>query len=995
MKQLLYCLCLLLSIESFAQSSVSGVVTGERDNQPIPGISISVRGKSAATSSDDRGRFTIAATSGDVLVFSGVGFQTRQVTVSGSVVNVVLSVEDRNLQEVVVTGYTTRARRTNVGSAATVVIDDVRTQPIASFDQLLQGQAPGLNVKAGSGQPGRSADVIIRGRGSINGSVTPLYIVDGVEVRPSDFSTMNQGDFETVTVLKDASSVALYGSRGANGVIVVTTKKGRAGRFTVSYDGQYGFSSLPKNKLELMNTAEKLDFEVNIAGNPYGWSPADVDSLKKINTDWNDVLFRTAKTQSHQISAAWGNDKTRFYTSLAYLDQEGILITTGLKRYTGRMNVEHTQNRLKIGANLALGSSRFQGSEEGDQFVSSPLNTVLWALPYETPKLPNGEYTTSIQTLDAWINPVEKLLRNPAYSWQLKSTGNVFAEYRLPWVEGLTWRTNVGGDYSQIEGFSIINPGTQSAIAAGNGSAFRADGEVSRSFDRRFTTTLTNSLTYKAFLDKGRLHDFSIGIYNEHIKTDSRNFGFTGYGLLNAFENEAGLVRGTTTNGYIPIVNGGFPAYRRLLSYFGIVDYTYKGRYLLSLNARRDGSSRLAPGRKWESFGSAGLGWIVSDESFFKSKLVNFLKVRASYGSAGNQSGIGDFPYLQTYGTATYGGNGALFQNRFGNDELGWERRVTGNIAVDAAFFNNRVKATVEYYNSLTKGLYFPVRTPFTNGGGGTKLANLGSMSNKGIEVSLNVQPIATRNFNWTIDANFSYNKNTIESLPENQDGAQYASYQVLKVGKPMNSFNLVRYAGVDKQTGSSLYYQLDGKTTTDVYNPDDRVILGTSDAPYNGGITNTFRYKTVELSVFWVYSFGNYIFNSARVNVENPGYVASGFAKDALRTWQQPGDVTDFPSLADDYQPLTTRYLEKGDFWRLRNVQLTYSLPRKVLDKLKLQGLRLFAQGQNLYTIFSFKGWDPETSTINSSDVNSNGDVTGAQYPPLKTITFGMNISF
>lgn len=974
--------------------TVTGKITSP-SGDPQAFATVQVKNSETFSIADAQGNYSIKANNGDVLIFSGTSFTKKEVTVTGPVINVTVTEVVNALKEVVITGYSSRSKRSFTGSASTVVIDDIRTQPVASFDQILQGQAPGIDVKAGSGQPGRNADVVIRGKGSVNGSTTPLYIVDGVEVRPGDFSTMNQGDFESVTVLKDAASTAIYGSRAANGVIVVTTKKGRNGNIRFSYDGQYGTSFLPENKLRLMNTQEKLDFEMNIAGNPWGWSAGEVDNFRSVNTNWDDAVFRKGNMQSHMLSASGGNDKTRFYTSLSLYDEEGVTINTGIKRYTGRLNISHSENRIKFGVNLGGGWSVFRGTAEGDQFISSPLNTVLWALPYEPVYNSDGSYFNSVQ-FPFWLNPVEELEVNADKTYQLKGNGNIYLEYKPPFSDKLTYKINVGGDYSQFEVFAITKNGTQ--FAAQNdafGSAFAGQGSLGRSLDRRFRYTITNSLTYKTALDKDKQHNLTAAVYTELVKRTGRNFNFTGYGLTRPFDNEAGLVTGTALNGYIPVVGGGFPQDNALMSYFGTADYSFKNRYFLQLNGRIDGSSRLSSENRWITYGGAGASWIISDESFYNLKAVNYLKLKASYGSVGNSEGIGDFPYLQQYGNGTNGGQGTLFISRLGNNLLEWERRRTINTGIEFELFSSRIRGSVEYYNSLTKGLYFNPFVPATSGGNGTVLTNNGSMVNKGIELGLSVDIIKSRSFNWKLNANYAYNKNMIKSLPDNQDFQLFQSYQALQVGKPFHSFYLVKYAGVNPDNGNSLYVKADGKTITEVYDANDLVVLGTSDAPHNGGFTNTFSYKGLELSVFFVVSAGNYLYNTARFNVEFYQYTTSGFSANALNAWTAPGQITNFPRIDEATQAQTTRFLEKGDFVRLRNIMLSYNLPKSVTDKLKISGARFFVQGQNLHTWHSVQGWDPEVSSIVNSDANSNAAISGSQYPVLKSINAGINISF
>ena len=452
---------------------------------------------------------------------------------------------------------------------------------------------------------------------------------------------------------------------------------------------------------------------------------------------------------------------------------------------------------------------------------------------------------------------------------------------------------------------------------------------------------------------------------------------------------------GTVSNGFIPIVGGGFPENSALMSYFGSIDYAYKNRYYLSVTGRTDGSSKLSTEHRWTKYGSVGGGWIVSDEGFFNVRAINYLKLKASYGSVGNQNGIGDFPYKQRYGRGTYSGAGTLQIGGLGNVDLTWEKRSTANIGADIELFKNRLRTSVEVYRSLTKGLYFSPFVPSTSGGGGAILSNNGSMENKGIEITFGVKIIDTKDFKISLDLNYAYNKNTIKSLPDKQDFQLYKSFQALKVGKPLNSFYLVPFEGVNPANGNSQYRKADGKTITEKYDANDLVVLGTSDAPHNGGVTTSFYFKGIELSAFGVISAGNYIYNNARINVENSGYASSGFAKNGINAWTTPGQITNFPKITETTQSQTTRYLEKGDFFRLRNVQLAYSVPKVLLEKLKIQALRVFVQGQNLYTKFKFQGWDPEVSTISSADSNSSADVSGAQYPTLKRVTFGLNVTF
>ena len=989
-------MCFFMVSVAFAQNkTINGKVTSASDGLPLPGVSVAVKGNSqVGTQTDANGNYSLSVPqTAKTLVFTYIGFLTKEATANATT-NVQLSEDQKLLSEVVVTGYTPKTKREFSGAVSTVSIENSMTQANGSFDQLLQGQAAGLNVKTGSGQPGRSADVVIRGRGSINGAVDPLYILDGVQIAAADFSSMNQNDFESITILKDAASTAIYGSRGANGVIVVTTKKGKSGALRFSYDMQVGNSRLPENKLKLMNTQEKLDFEQNLAGNPWGWTPAEFTELRKVSVNWNDFVFQDGLTQSHQLSASGGNDKTTFFSSFGYYDEEGVVIQTGLKKYNARLNLQHKEKNVTIGTNLAGGWSDFVGTQEGNQSIGSPLNTVIWALPYEAPYTASGAYTNSVQ-FPFWLNPIEDLVENKITNAQLKGNASSFLKYNLPWVDGLTYNLNAGIDYSQIENFNIINNGTQSANQnAAFGTAFRGQGEVFRGINRRFIFTVTNSLNYTTFLDGAKNHKLNTSVATEIVRAKARSFNYTGFGLLLPFKNEAGLVAGTASNGYIPIVGGGFPTDNALSSFFATADYSFKNRYFLSLVGRRDGSSRLSNEGRFINYGSVSGSWVISDENFLKSiPSISFMKLRAGLGTAGNQDGIGNFPYLQQYSRGTYAGQGSLQISRLGNSTLSWERKRTVNVGMDAEFFSNKLTTTIDYYNSLTKGLFFNRFVPGTSGGNGTILSNAGELENKGIEITIGGKVFDSKDFKFNISANYAYNLSNVKSLPDDQDLQLFNDFQALKVGKPLNSFYLVPFTGVDPATGSSQFRALDGSITNN-YDPNNLQILGTSDAPHNAGLNTNFSYKGIELSIFGVYSFGNFIYNNARLNVENSGYTSSGFARNALNAWTKPGQITDFPSLNEFTESQTSRFLEKGDFFRLRNIQLGYNIPKSITSRLKVQGVKLFLQGQNLFTVSDFQGWDPEVSGITDSSGGS-ASVSGAQYPSLKRITFGLNLSF
>jgi len=973
-------LLLLLSISfflSYAQRTVSGVVTDAQDGTALSGVNVSVNG-SGGTSTDPNGKYSIQAPTGSILIFSRVGYNDLSLNSgSGSQLNVTMDIIRKNLQEVVVTGYTTQTRRQATSSISKVTGDDVKSQPIGSFEQMLQGKAPGILIQSQSGQPGSAATVTIRGKGSVLGSTDPLYILDGVQISAADFQGINPSDIETYNILKDAMGTAQYGSRGANGVVVLTTKRGANQKTKVNYDVQYGVSELPKNKLTLMTSAQKIDYELNYDRpdglNPFGWSPEEADSLSNVKSDLKDVLFRRATTVQHQLSFSGGNDKTRFFASGSYFNQEGVVITTGLRRLTGRINLDHTVGNFKIGLNTYVGSSTFTNTNENDQFIGSPLNAIRWTNPYVTAYLPNGAYNEADFDLQGQPNPVKELLENPVSNKQLKLIGGLSLEYRFPWAKGLTARTNMGVDYTEAENQQYFDRSTYQGSQQTGGQ-----GSFGQNTTKNTRNTITTSLNYSKTIGD---NSFNIGLFNEYIQRKFSGFGYTGYGIVGPFKNGAGITPGTPTNGFIPVVNSNATE-NAILSYFAIGDYSYKNKYFLSGTVRRDGSSRLSADNKWTTFGAVGASWLMSSENFLSSsKFINELKLKASYGSSANQGVGDDYEALEQFSPISYNGVGGLILTNLKKGNLTWEVRRSLNVGLDFGLLKNRITGSVEYYDSKTVGLYLNRQISGTNGTN-TILTNLGKLQNKGVEVALNFAVIQTKDFSWNIGGNFTYNQNKILQLDGTNENVNGNS--INRVGSAANSVYLVKYAGVDPATGDALYYGLDGKTTTNQYDPNDKVISGKFDPPYFGGATTSVKYKGIEASVLFTYSFGNKVYNGDRVNVENPGYWYSGISSALLREWRNPGDITDIPSPFNDFQTNTTRFLEDGKYLRLRNVTLSYTFAPAILSKAKISSARLFVQGQNLFVWSKFQGYDPEVAS---------GSLTGAQYPAMKTVTIGLNL--
>ena len=961
------------------QISVSGKVVSEEDGQAMPGINIVAKGTNTGTVTDATGNYKLSVNAPeDALIFSFIGFETQEIKIGQrSVVDVVMKPDLKQLEEVVVTGYREENRKSLPGAVAVVKSDKIQNAAIASFDQILQGRVPGMLVSGGSGQPGSSANVIIRGIKSLSGSNAPLYVLDGVPIAGGIFNTLNPNDFESITVLKDATAAALYGSRGANGVVVITTKKGKSGETQVNYNFQYGLSYAPQNRLEVMNSTEKIDFELQTGGSVLStYTSEEINRLKKINTNWQNVLFTTAVTAQHDLSIQGGNDKTTFFISGNYTDQQGTVRNTGLKRYTAKFNLQHEANHFRVGINTSLGYSKNQNTFEGNSYIGSPLNAVRWTNPYEKPYDDNGDYT---KIRSGQPNALQELLENHRRFFDIKGIFNAYAEYFIPSIEGLSVKTSWGTDYTNRETDNYYDKSTYTGLQTPGQSGSQTRGS---SYNVNFVGT--TSINYRTTIKND--HELFASMYHELVYNQNKGFSFTGYGIAGNLKNDGGI---TVSNTYLPAL-GGSNTESALQSYFGEVNYGYKKKYFAKVGFRRDASSRFGQDKRYANFYSAGFNWKVSDEAFFKNftSKVGFLKFYANIGTSGNQSGIGDFGSLALFNQgASYDGSAGIVQSQPANPNLGWETVQSVNTGIEYAVLKNRISGTVEFYLNTTLNMLLPTQLSRTSGFSSIT-QNIGRMRNRGVEIDITANILRIQGFAWNVNANFTYNKNEILKLVDADEIVN--GLTITKVGYPAFTNYVVPYAGVNPANGEALYRKKDGSLTNQ-FSSDDLVPYGTRFAPRFGGFTNSFSYKGFDLSVFFSWVQGNKVYNNDRTNVENPTYYADNLAKSVLRAWKQPGDITDVPRIqttggltTDPFQGQTSRYIEDGSFLRLRNVMLSYNLPLKFISKAKLRSVRVYAQGQNLWTLFKFQGWDPELAS---------GTLTGAQYPALRTVMAGINI--
>lgn len=961
--------------------TISGTVISQEDGTGLPGVNVIVKGTNQGTVTDVEGAFKISLNTNDaILVFSFIGYVTEEIgTNSRSVIDVQMKQDLKQLQEVVVTGYREENRRALPGSIAIVKSDKIQNIPIASFDQVLQGRVPGMLVLGGSGQPGAAASVVIRGIKSLSGSNGPLYVIDGVPVAAGVFNTLNTNDFESIAVLKDASSAAIYGSRGANGVILITTKRGKDGDTQINYGFQYGISQAPTNKLEVMNSKEKIDFELQTGGSPLAtYTSEKLNRLRKIDTNWEDVLFQSAATQSHDLSIQGGTAKTQFFISGNYFDQQGTVKETGLKRYTAKINLTSDMSNFKYGMNSSFGYSENQTTLEGNAYIGSPLNAVRWSNPYEKPYDSIGGYT---KIRSGQPNALQELEQNRRKFFDVKGVMNMFGEYALPFVKGLAVKTSWGVDYTQRETDNYYDKATYTGIQTPGQS-----GSVTRGSSLSANFIGTNSISYKTVINND--HEVFASLYHEIVSNKSKGFSYTGYGISGNLKNDGGTTVSAT---FLPDI-GGSRTESAIQSIFSEVSYGYKNRYNFKGGLRRDASSRFGKDKRYATFYSAGVNWRISEEAFMQNltSKITFLKAYTNIGTSGNQSGIGDFGSLSLFDLGfSYDGTAGVRQTQPDNSNLGWETVRSFNAGVEYSLFANRISGTIEYYINSTLDLLLEAQQSRTSGFPSIT-QNVGKMRNRGIEIDITGGIYKTRNFFWNVNANFTYNRNEILKLVETDQIV--GGLTISKVGLPARTNYLVEYLGVNPANGDALYRTKDGGITNQ-FSTDDLKPFGSRIAPRFGGLTNTFNYKGIELSVFFSFVQGSKVFNNDRTNVENPTFYVDNLSKDLLNAWKKPGDITNIPRIqttsgltTNAFQAQTTRYLEDGSFLRLRNVSLSYNLPPEWLSKAKLRSVRVFALGQNLWTLSKFRGWDPEFA---------GGQLTGAQYPALRTVTAGVNVGF
>ncbi len=973
---LLFVLFTLTSIPLllFAQGGyqVTGHIISAEDNQPMIGVSVLEKGTTNGVITDMNGNYSITVTkSPAILQFSYIGMKTMEKQVSAATrIDLKMESDAQMVEEVVVVAYGTRKKGTIAGAVSTVKAEKMENVPAAGFDQSLQGQTPGLTVISNSGEPSKAAVFQLRGTNSINSGTSPLFILDGVPISSADFNTISPGDIESISVLKDASSTSIYGARAANGVVVITSKRGLAiDKAKVTMRAQWGFSQLASDdNWVVMNTPERIQFEKEIGLD----TGKDYNLLSRTNVNWLDEVFNDrAPLQSYELSVNRATDRLNYFVSGGFYDQEGIAQSSNFRRYNMRANAEvKASNWLKIGTNTMMAYEEIAQAEEGEPALYTPISGSRFMLPYWNPY--NADGSLASENDGTWTgtgqNPIEWMANNPVKYEKYKLLSTIFAEVTP--IRDLTIRAQFAVDYAHSTAFMQSFPSY--IINNKSGKAGRSSSDI---------LSLSETLTanYRWALNDNHSLNFLLG--QEGIDYRSTRFQVTTQGQNN--DRLTNLLSGTRAISW-PDSNSAY-AY---LSFFFRGEYNYKELYYAEVAARTDASSRFGKDHRWGMFWSLGFMWNIKNEAFLKDiEWLTNAQIKLSTGTSGNS----EIPYYDhlalVAGDANYNDEAGIYPKQSGNEELSWEQTWANNIGLTLGIFN-RVNLNVDFYHKKTTNMLMLVPQSYAITGVGNRWDNIGAMMNRGVEIAMDGDVIRTKDFTWNLSANVSYNKNKllelyngVEEYVNSTTGLKYV------VGHPVHEYYMNRYAGVNPANGDALWYTADGELTTE-YREEDKVMTGkTFDSPWAGGFGTTLMWKGLSLSAQFSWMAKRYVMNNDRFFEESNGlYSAYNQSRRLLYDrWKKPGDITDIPRYGVTAQ-LDDRFLENSSFLRLKNLTLAYALPQSLLNKTHFfTSARVYLQGQNLFTWTGFTGLDPEVAS----------NVYRAQYPASRQFTLGIDISF
>jgi TonB-linked SusC/RagA family outer membrane protein len=1031
-----FALLLLLTQFTYGQERpVSGTIADDT-GMPLPGVSVLVKGTKNGTQSDFDGKYSIKASSGDILVFSFIGMGSQEMKAGSTSMNVKMHSAAQQMEEVVVIGYGTQKRREVTGAVATVKGKDLANLVTPSFESQLAGRAAGVQVTTPSGILGAAPIFRIRGVASITGGTYPLVVVDGMPIITGDtggvantngLGDINPNDIESYEILKDGASTAIYGSRAANGVILITTKSGKKGTIKTSFNNSVGFSNATK-MYDLLETPDFIGVsnEKSTSIAQAAWAVGNTN-----NTDWQKAILRNNAMQvNNNLSVSGGSDKGKFYLSLGSTDMKGVAVANDMKRYTIRTNIDaNVTNWLNVGTNLGVTKTNYDGLNTGGTSGNAISGNIYGA----TKMLPNvpiydpanstgyniefpgaagqalGRGQNSVPITNGLPNIVYVLDKNKYSSKITRILASAFANAKI--TSDLNFKVQGSIDNSITKGLQYLNPI--------NGDGYSSKGYLYNDDTEYLRWNWQNILTYnKTFAEK---HTIGVTAVSEYQKQKYENFWGSGATLLDEFYN-----KGLINDSYATKNSGGSQSENGIISYVGRFNYDFAKKYFIQATIRRDGISKLSQETRWNNFPGVSGGWTISKENFMESisSVVSDLKVRASYSEVGNteigRNGNENYPYLGLTTSSPYGPLNGIGYSQFGNDQLKWEASAKTDFGVELGLFDNKFKLTFDYFRNDVDQLILAAPTaPSLGIPGNTINKNVGSLYNKGLEFSASYKMI-NRNFTWDISANLTLIDNAITKLYGGQDILY--DYNIIREGESLRALYGYRYYGVNATNGNPIYYKADNSlvegnadtTKYTVYDPanpgvkgaastldsaKDKSVLGNSLPTYYGGVNNNFTYKGIDFGFMFRFSGGNKVFNATRRDLLTQDFSNNG--TEILGRWQSaanPGDGWT-PRIVGNSNTFTnlsghasTRFIEDGDFISLDNITLGYTLPKLFTQQIKVDSFRIYAIGQGMAMFTKYKGINPEmqnTEVANYSGVDLNGT------PRVKTISVGVNVNF
>ena len=985
--------CLFLSIGmAMAQTHVSGIVTSSEDGEPVIGATVKVVGsQTAGTVTDIEGRFSLSVSKPGVeLEFSSIGMVSKRVKASENM-TVVLQVDSHTLEQVVITGYGSAKKLGSVvGSIASVDKKKLESIVTPNFTDALAGQVSGLSVLSGAGDPSQSATIRLRGINSIQSSSQPLFILDGAPIDAAFYATLNPADIESITVLKDAASTAIYGARAANGVIVLTSKQGKySEQVSLSVRAQYGIAGPTSDGVEMMNSKQYVKFR-DLIGQPVSDEVRTLVDKYNINTNWRDEMIdNAAPTLDVNATMQGGGQTVNYYISFNHHKQDGLIEMSKMHRNTLNARINARLNRFfKIGFTTNLGVQRYsQNAEWGASgiYAANPLVFARKAMPFDTPyqytidengKMIKGDRAIGLKysgmVMPWWYNAHRNYYRN-------KLTLNTSVTETFTPLEGLTFQA-----LQSINGLESMNHGSFSpydAFVDGMGNKIDASkGSVSASSSRYYQFTLSHTAEWRK-----QFGDHYVGILLGEETRIERSRGLSAYSEGQTDSRLLLLPHGTTV---APGDLGDSFGEEVANSLFANAEYNYKEKYYVTGSIRRDGSSKFAPGHRWGTFWSAGAKWDLKKEDFLKDvEWLNDLSLSVNYGTTGNDSGTGSYGYFGSYGVGgLYNGESSLGIASMSNPDLTWETTAKWNVGLNFSIFD-RAHFQVDFYRNKSTDMLMSIPYSMTTGFS-SGIGNVAAMTNTGVEANVDVDILKTKDFYWSFKANVGYNKNEITELFQGRDEYVLANTGLkMAVGHAYGEFFQVRFAGVDPMTGAPLYYDKDGNKTKKFNEERDAVFLGKKRyAPWTGGFGTNFRYKNVSLIADFAWVAGKYMMINDDYFIANP-QLATGWNQrvEMLNIWTTPGQITDIPGAKYDVQ-FTDQMLQNASFLRMKTLSIQYEFPKKWMQATRyIKGVKVFGIARNLFTITPFEGYDPEP------DMN----LVQFNYPNTRQFVFGAEISF